>query len=98
MTNITARNVLRLYWSTSPALVGYPQSREQMLEARAGLLAGKPAFRGSARRVLDEMQRVRQSLGGTFVSFFIQAADGRDVDVGELREVVWNADIPSARR
>lgn len=44
---ITIRSQLALYWSTAPALVGYPDSHEQMIEAREALLSGKPDFRGS---------------------------------------------------
>ena len=93
MTILTVRSQLALYWSTAPALVGYPDSHEQMIEAREALLSGKPDFRGTARAILARMRRVKFEVGGASVAFFIRTPDGRDVDVDELREVVMRADM-----
>ena len=93
----TIRSQFRLYWSTAPALVGYPETREQMLAARAALLSNPPAFRGTPRAILNKMARIRRDVGGAFVAFFVQAADGREVDVGELKEIVQDADFRAMR-
>lgn len=95
--SITIRNQLRLWWSTTPALVGYPDYPGQQIEAKSDLLKTVP-FRGTARAVLAEMARVRRDVGdGVFVAFFVRTADGREVDVGELKEIVQDADFRAMR-
>lgn len=96
---ITIRSQFKLFYSTTPALVGYPDSREQMLEAKADLLSNPPAFRGTPRAILDKMARIRRDVGeGVFVAFFVLAPDGREIDKGELHDVVRDADFRAANK
>jgi hypothetical protein len=96
MTRITTRNILRLWWDTAPALVGYPDYPGQQQEKLAELLASTP-FCGTARQVLEEIARVRRNVGqGAYIRFEIRTANGAYVDINQVSDVVAAADCRRA--
>lgn len=86
MTNISRRNVLRMWWSTDPALVGYPDSAAQRDRAFALLLSSTP-FRGTPRQIVTEIERVRRNIGSAYCRFEFRTADGRSVSRDEIHDL-----------
>ena len=91
MSNISTRNVLRMWWDTNPALVGYADTLQQAEAAERSLLDSTP-FRGTPRQMVEEIERVRRVTGGAFVRFIIQTASGRSVSTQEVHDVVNEAE------
>lgn len=97
MTAITTRNILRMWHSTNPDLVGYAGSRAAAEYALARLLASAP-FRGTPRQLVAEIARVRRESAGALCHFTVRTANGREVSIDEIYELIDQPRYRSAYR
>lgn len=90
MTKITTRNVIRMWWSTNPYLVGYAETKQRAEEALERLMESTP-FRGTVRQVVAEIAQVKRNIGSAFCHFELRTADGRAVSRDDLDDCINNA-------
>ena len=89
---LTTRHKLKLWWTTSPSLGEYSESKSLYSASLFALLESSP-FIGTARQVQAELQRVRSNVGqGAYLRTIIHAADGREVRIDEINDCVAEAE------
>jgi len=94
----SSRSILRMWWTTAPALVGYPDTPSQRADAEASLLATTP-FRGTPRAVLAEVEKVQRNVGqGVFLAVYLRTAAGATVSMDDVRSVVFESDFRADER
>lgn len=92
-TRIGLRSRIAVRWSTDPALVGYAQSKQAKQDAEERFRAGKPAYIGTAKQVLEYRRRMRASVGtATYQRWeFSHHATGKLLSIADLEQLVFDA-------
>lgn len=85
---ITPRSRIRVYTSTSPALVGYADSEDHYNRALSGMMASPDKVTTPAK-ALEFLQELRRNDGGVFRCVkLVVAATGEEIDPNEVQYAI----------